>query len=64
MLGPAVHRVMHVRGPNNVGGAVPTDPTLLHYVSAITEQNKCWELLAQTFDPLLGTMKLRFVKIP
>ena len=54
MLGPAVHRVMHVRGPNNVGGAVPTDPTLLHYVSAITEQNKCWELLAQTFDPLLG----------
>ena len=36
--------VMSVRGPNNVGRAVQTDPTLLHYASAITEQKKCWEL--------------------
>ena len=27
-----------------------TDPTLLCYASAITEQKKCWELLAQNFD--------------
>ena len=27
-----------------------TDPTLLRYASAITEQKKCWELLAETFD--------------
>ena len=38
--------VMSVRGPNNVGRAVQTDPTLLRYASAITEQKKCWELLA------------------
>ena len=55
MLGPAVHHgkdtthktleitcVMRVRGPNNVGRAVQTDPTLLRYASAITEQKKCW----------------------
>ena len=43
---------MRVRGPKNVGGAsaVQTDPTLLRYASAITEQKKCWKLLAQTFD--------------
>ena len=41
---------MSVRGPNNVGRAVQTDPTLLRYASAITEQKKCWELLAETFD--------------
>ena len=41
---------MSVRGPNNVGGAVQTDLTLLHYTSAITEQEKCWELLAEKFD--------------
>ena len=62
MLGPAVHRgkditpnffkpcVMRVRGPNNVGRVVQTDPTLLRYASAITEQKKCWELLAEKFD--------------
>ena len=60
MLGPAVHRgkpislckpcVMSVRGHNNVGRAVQTDPTLLRYASAITEQKKCWELLAEKFD--------------
>ena len=58
MLGPAVHRgkdtthtcVMSVRGPNNVRRAVQTDPTLLRYASAITEQKKCWELLAEKFD--------------
>ena len=27
-----------------------TDPTLLRYASAITEQKKCWEFLAQNFD--------------
>ena len=42
--------VMHVLGPNNVGRAVQTDPTLLRYASAITGQRKCWELWAQTFD--------------
>ena len=26
------------------------DPTLLRYVSVITEQKKCWESLAQQFD--------------
>ena len=41
---------MSVRGPNDVGRAVQTDPTLLHYASAITEQKKCWELLAKKFD--------------
>ena len=44
--------VMSVRGPNNVGRAVQTNPTLLHYASAIMEQlvKKCWELPAQKFD--------------
>ena len=37
-------------GPNNVGRAVQTDPTLLRYASAIMEQKKCWELLAEKFD--------------
>ena len=41
---------MSVRGPNNVGRAVQTDPTLLRYASAITEQKKCWELSAEKFD--------------
>ena len=41
---------MSMCGPNNVGRAVQTDPTLLRYASAITEQKKCWELLAQKFD--------------
>ena len=36
--------------PQLVGRAVQTDPTLLHYASAITEQKKCWELLAEKFD--------------
>ena len=42
--------IMRVLGLNNVGRAVKTDPTLLRYASAITEQKKCWELLAQKFD--------------
>ena len=62
MLGPAVHRgkdtthkslkpcVMSVRGPSNVGRVAQTDPTLLRYASTITEQKKCWELLAEKFD--------------
>ena len=41
---------MSVRGPNNVGRAVQTDPTLFRHASAITEQKKCWELLAEKFD--------------
>ena len=41
---------MSVRGSDNVGRAVQTNPTLLRYASAITEQNKCWELLAEKFD--------------
>ena len=39
---------MRVRGPNNLRTAVQTHPTLLRYASAITEQKKCWELLAQS----------------
>ena len=42
--------VMSVRGPKNVGRVVQTDPTLLRYASAITEEKKCWELLAEKFD--------------
>ena len=42
--------VMSVRGHNNVGRAVQTDPTLLRYASVITEQKKCWELLDEKFD--------------
>ena len=42
--------VMTVRGPYNVGRTVQTDPTLLRYASAITEQRKCWEFLAEKFD--------------
>ena len=41
---------MSVRGPNNVGRAVQTDPTLLRYASVVTEQKKYWESLAQKFD--------------
>ena len=41
---------MTVRGPNNVGRAVQTDLTLLRSASAIAEQKKCWELLAEKFD--------------
>ena len=41
---------MSMCGPNNVGRAVQTNPSLLRYASAITEQKKCWELLAQKFD--------------
>ena len=39
-----------MRGRNNVGRAVPTDPTLLRYASAITEQKKCLELSSKKFD--------------
>ena len=37
---------MSISGPNNVERAVQTDPTMLRYASAITEQNKCCGLLA------------------
>ena len=40
---------MSVRGPYDVGRTVQTDPTLLGYASAITEQKKCWELLTEKF---------------
>ena len=33
-----------------LGRAVQTDPTLLRYASAITEQKKCWEFLPEKFD--------------
>ena len=39
-----------MRGPNNVGRAVQTDPTMLRNTSVITEQKKCWELLPERFD--------------
>ena len=34
--------VMSVRGPNNVGWAVQTNPTLLHYASAKWNAGSCW----------------------
>ena len=40
----------HIAGPQFVGRAMETDPTLLRYASTITEQKKCWELLAEKFD--------------
>ena len=49
-LSPRRPCAKRVYGPNTVGRAVQTDPTMLRYASAITEQKKCWELLAQTFD--------------
>ena len=39
-----------MRGPNKVGSAVQSDPTLLRYASANTEQKKLWELLAEKFE--------------
>ena len=53
--------VMCVSGPNNVARAVRTDATLLRYTSVITEQTKCWKLLAQTFDRL-QTLRNNFPK--
>ena len=61
MLGPAVHHgkdtthktletMCNARAWPHVGRAVQTDPTLLRYASAITEQTKGWKLLAQKFD--------------
>ena len=41
--------VMRLRGPNNVRRAVQTDPTLLYYASAITEQKKCWNCLLKSW---------------
>jgi len=32
---------MRVRGPENVGGAVQTDTTLLRNAPAVMEQKKC-----------------------
>ena len=43
---------MRLRGSNNSGRAVQTDPILLCYSSVITEGKKYWELLAQKFDQL------------
>ena len=42
--------VMRVLGPNHVERPVQTEQTLLRHTSAIAEQKKCWELLAQNFD--------------
>ena len=61
MLVPTVHHgkdtthksletMCNARAWPHVGRAVQTDPTLLRYASAITEQTKGWELLAQKFD--------------
>ena len=36
---------MRLRGPNNIGRAVQTDPTLLRYSLAIMGQTKCLKLL-------------------
>ena len=58
LLSPWRPYVMRARGPNKVGRAVPTDPTLLRYVSEITEQKKCWEFLTQTFDQFITLQQL------
>ena len=42
-------------GPNNVGRAVQTDPTLLPYASVISEPKECWELLVSNFAQQLLT---------
>ena len=49
---PCKLRLIRVRGLKNIGKAVQTDPTLLRYATAITEQKKCagCKLLAQKFD--------------
>ena len=41
---------MRLHGHNDVGRAVQLALTLLRYSSAITEQKKCLEWLAQKFD--------------
>ena len=51
---------MSVRGPNNVGRAVQTDPTLLHYASAITEEKKCWKLLVQKLLRVVRSCSAKF----
>ena len=43
---------MRLRDSNNVVRAVQKDPTMLHYDSAIMEQKKFWEFLAQKFHSL------------
>ena len=43
---------MRMHGPNSVGSAVQTDPTLLRFALVIMEQKKCWESLAEKFDQL------------
>ena len=55
--------VMSVRGPNNVGRAVQTDPTLLRYASAITEQNKWKVWLVSTFAQQHATTCNRVCKL-
>ena len=50
MSGVVARVLAEVCGLYNVGRTVQTDPTLLRYASAITEQKKCWELLAEKFD--------------
>ena len=50
---------MNISGPNNVERAVETDPTMLRYASAITEQNKCCGLLvnvASVYKALEGVL--------
>ena len=44
-------------GPNNVGRAVQTDPTLLPYVSVISEPKERWELLVSNFAQQLLTTR-------
>ena len=44
--------------PQQCWESLQTDPTLLRYASVITEQKKCWELLAETFDQLNFTQRL------
>ena len=50
LLSPKRPRVMRARLIQKVARVVQTDPTLLRYPSAITEQKKCWEFLAEKFD--------------
>ena len=55
---------MSISGPNNVERAVQTDPTILRYASAITEQNNvagCWPMLLPFTRRLREYYPLKFL---
>ena len=46
--------------PTMLERAVQTDPTLLRYASAITEQKKCWESLGQKFGRFANGRNMQY----